>query len=172
MYVDKPPLDDDFLMHYGVAKRSGRYPWGSGENPYQHSGDFLSRVKELKSQGLTETEIVNAMGLDSTTQLRVAYSKAKNERRQLQVDTAKSLQKDGLGATEIGRKMGLSESTVRSLLNEDSERRMNQTDAAANAIKKELKTKGIIDVGAGVEGELGISKTKFNDAIYSLEADG
>ena len=172
MYIEKPPLDDDFLMHYGVAKRSGRYPWGSGDNPYQHSGDFLSRVQELKNQGLTETEIVKAMGLDSTTQLRVAYSKAKNERRQLQVDTAKSLQKDGLGATEIGRKMGLSESTVRSLLNEDSERRMNQTDAAADAIKKELKTKGIIDVGAGVEGELGISKTKLNDAIYSLEADG
>ena len=108
------------LMHYGVKKRSGRYPWGSGDNPYQHSGDFLSRVKELKKQGLSETEIVEAMGLDSTTQLRVAYKVAKNERRRLDVDRAKSLRDDGLGATEIGKKMGLPESTVISLLNETS----------------------------------------------------
>ncbi len=33
-------ISDDMLMHYGVARRSGRYPWGSGDNPYQHSGDF------------------------------------------------------------------------------------------------------------------------------------
>ena len=39
---------DDVLAHYGMPKRSGRYPWGSGENPYQHSGDFLARVGELK----------------------------------------------------------------------------------------------------------------------------
>lgn len=42
-------LTDDILMHYGMPRRSGRYPWGSGDNPYQHSGDFLSRVEELKS---------------------------------------------------------------------------------------------------------------------------
>ena len=36
-------LTDDILIHYGMPRRSGRYPWGSGDNPYQHSGDFLSR---------------------------------------------------------------------------------------------------------------------------------
>ncbi len=45
------------LMHYGVKRRSGRYPYGSGENPYQHSGDFLSRVEELKKQGCSEKDI-------------------------------------------------------------------------------------------------------------------
>ena len=29
------------LAHYGMPRRSGRYPWGSGEDPYQHSKDFL-----------------------------------------------------------------------------------------------------------------------------------
>lgn len=24
------------IEHYGMPKRSGRYPWGSGENPYHH----------------------------------------------------------------------------------------------------------------------------------------
>ena len=39
--------DSDELKHYGMPRRSGRYPWGSGENP-QRNGDFLSRVEELK----------------------------------------------------------------------------------------------------------------------------
>ena len=28
---------DDVLEHYGVKRRSGRYPWGSGDRPYQNS---------------------------------------------------------------------------------------------------------------------------------------
>lgn len=168
---EKPPLDDE-LMHYGVKRRSGRYPWGSGDNPYQHSGDFLSRVQELRKQGLKETEIVAAMGLDSTTQLRVAYSVAKNERRRLQVATAKSLQEDGLNPTEIGRKMGLNESSVRSLLNEDSARRMNQAEQTAEILKKELAEKKVLDVGAGVANELGVSEKTLQEAIYMLEAEG
>ena len=44
---------EDILMHYGMPRRSGRYPYGSGENPYQHSGDFLSRVQELKKSGMS-----------------------------------------------------------------------------------------------------------------------
>ena len=38
---------EDYLMHYGMPRRSGRYPWGSGEHPYQRTDDFLSRIKEL-----------------------------------------------------------------------------------------------------------------------------
>lgn len=166
------PVAEDILMHYGVKRRSGRYPWGSGDNPYQHSGDFLSRVQDLKKQGLTEKEIVNAMGLDSTTQLRVAYKTAKNERRRLQVDRAKSLKEDGLSPTEIGKKMGLNESTVRSLLNEGSEKRMNQGTKTAEMLKEELKTKHILDVGAGVERELGVSRNTLEEAIFMLEAEG
>ena len=49
------------LRHYGIKRRSGRYPWGSGENPYQHSGDFLSRVEQLHKKGLSEKQIVDAI---------------------------------------------------------------------------------------------------------------
>ena len=64
------PIQEDILMHYGVKRRSGRYPWGSGENPYQHGGDFLSRVEELQSQGKSEKEIANELKM-STTDLRM-----------------------------------------------------------------------------------------------------
>lgn len=166
------PVTDEELMHYGVKKRSGRYPWGSGDNPYQHSGDFLSRVQELKKKGLSETEIVKELGLDSTTQYRVAYSVAKNERRRLEVDRAKSLLSDGKSVTEIGRIMGKNESSIRSLLNEDSASRMNRAEATADILKKEIKQKKMIDVGVGVERELGVSRTKLEEALFMLEADG
>lgn len=166
------PVTEDILMHYGVKRRSGRYPWGSGDTPYQHSGDFLARVQELKRQGLKETDIVKALGLDSSTQLRVAYTVAKNERRRLDVATAKSLREDGLSPTEIGRKMGINESSVRSLLNEDAAKRMNSAENAANTLKKELAEKHCLDVGPGVERELGISRQKLEEALYMMEAEG
>ena len=28
------PIAEDILKHYGMPRRSGRYPWGSGENPF------------------------------------------------------------------------------------------------------------------------------------------
>lgn len=165
--------DEDSLEHYGMPRRSGRYPWGSGEDPYQHNGDFLSRIEELKKQGWSETpeNIRKEFGL-TTTQYRTEKALAKDERRMLDVATAKSLKEDGLGATEIGRKMGLPESTVRSLLDAKSENRMNQAMKTAQFIKKQIDEKGMIDVGTGVELELNISKEKLNQALYILEREG
>ena len=166
------PIAEDILMHYGMPKRSGRYPWGSGDNPYQHSGDFLSRVEELKNKGMSETEIAKAMGL-TTTQLRTQRSLANEERRALQVARAKSLREDGKSLNEIAEAMGFAnDSSVRSLLNETSEARMNQAKTTAEFIKKQIEEKGMIDVGAGVERELGVSKEKLNEALYMLELEG
>ena len=165
--------DESFLEHYGMPRRSGRYPWGSGDNPYQRSIDFLGRIEELKKNGWTETpeNIKNEFGL-TTTQYRAQKGLAKDERRKYQVATAKSLKEDGLGATEIGRKMGIPESTVRSLLNERSEARMNEAKKTADFIKSQIEAKGMIDIGNGVERELNISKERLNQALAILEADG
>lgn len=165
--------DEDFLEHYGMPRRSGRYPWGSGDDPYQHGEDFISRIEELKKQGWTETpeNIKKEFGL-TTTQYRTEYSLAKNERRMLDVARAKSLKEDGLGATEIGRKMGISESTVRSLLDTKSEARMNKARETADALKKLVDEKGMLDVGTGVERELNISREKLNQALKLLDEEG
>ena len=166
------PIAEEILMHYGMPRRSGRYPWGSGDNPYQHSGDFLSRIDELKSQGLRETEIAAQLGL-TTTQLRTQMSLAKDERRSLQVSTAKGLREKGYSLNEIAEKMGFAnDSSVRSLLNENSEARMNQAKTTADFLKKMIDEKGMIDVGTGVERELGISREKLNQALYILEMEG
>ena len=162
------------LQHYGTKRHSGRYPWGSGDDPYQHdSRDFLGRIEELKKSGWTETpeNIKKEFGL-TTSQYRMEKSIANSERRADQVARIKSLKEDGLGATEIGRKMGLSESTVRSLLNEKSEAKMKEARETADFIKSQVDKKGMIDVGTGVERELNISQEKLNQALYLLEREG
>lgn len=165
-------VTESVLIHYGMPRRSGRYPWGSGDNPYQHSGDFLSRIAELKSQGLSETEIAKSLNL-SSTEYRAYKAIAKNERRALDVATAKGLREKDYSLNEIAEKMGYTnDSSVRSLLNEGSEARMNQAQKTAEFLKKQIDEKGMIDVGVGVERELGISKEKLNQALVILEAEG
>ena len=168
---------EEYIEHYGMPRRSGRYPWGSGEDPYQHSGrDFLGRVEELKQKGWTETpeNIKKEFGI-TTTQYRIEKSLAKDERRSLQVYTAKRLkEKEGLSTSEIGRKLGLRESTVRSLLNAESESRMNKSKETAAFLKKKLEESehGMLDVGTGVDRELNISKEKLDQALYILQREG
>ena len=161
------------LAHYGMPRRSGRYPWGSGDDPYQHGRDFLTRVDELKKTGWTETpeNIKKEFGL-TTTQYRTEKAICKDERRMYDVARAKSLKSDGLGPTEIGRQMGINESSVRSLLNEGSEARMKEARNAADFIKQQVDKNGMVDVGTGVERELNISKEKLNQALYLLEREG
>jgi DNA-binding CsgD family transcriptional regulator len=180
------PIAEDILMHYGMPRRSGRYPWGSGEDPYQHGRDFLGRVDELRKEGFTftdekgkkwtgDTAIAKSMGL-STTQFRTELSLAKDERRMLDVARAKSLKADGKGYTEIGREMGINESTVRSLLNEKSESKMREAKETADYLRNRIKEfesdGGVIDIGTGTERELGISKEKLKEAVYILEKEG
>ena len=88
------------------------------------------------------------------------------------VARVKSLTEDGLGATEIGKIMGISESTVRSLRDTNSEARMNEARNTANFIKEQVDKKGMIDVGAEVNRELGISEEKMKQALYLLQREG
>lgn len=190
IYQDKPSLDEvynsvfktednDELMHYGMPRRSGRYPWGSGKEPYQHSGDFLKRVDELKKSGMSESEIAATMGIvgengkPSSTRLRTQLSLAKSEQRSLQVDTAKGLREKGYSLNEIAKEMGFkNDSSVRSLLNEQAADRMQIAKETADFLKQKVNEKGMIDVGTGVERELGISKEKLDQALYILELEG
>ena len=175
--------DQEYMEHYGMPRRSGRYPWGSGEEPYQHSRDFLGRVEEMRKAGFTYTDedgkkwtgdnaIAKSLGY-SSTDFRTVYAIAKDERRAYEVGTAKRLkEKEGLSVSEIGRRMGVNESTVRSYLNPNSESRMKQARETANFLKTQVDKKGMVDVGTGVERELNISKEKLDQALFMLQAEG
>lgn len=134
--------ESNILEHYGTKRHSGRYPWGSGDNPYQHSGDFLSRVKELKKKGLSEKDILETinnslpdeykMGL---TEFRVAQRTATHERQALEYDKIRALKEDGLGWKEIGDKLGMSESSVRSKYNGNISKKEQRAVNIANSIR-------------------------------------
>lgn len=178
MYQDKPPIED-IMIHYGVSvmdgapgRGSGRYPWGSGDNPKQRTDTFLSRYREYEGKGLSEKEIAEKMGT-TTTKLRVQLSYAKSQKRMQMVDQAKALRKEGKSLNEIAEIMGFdNDSSVRSLLNENAETRMRQSTATADKLRELVEEKGFLDVGPGAERELGVSRTKFDQALYILEIEG
>ena len=165
--------DEEFLEHYGMPRRSGRYPWGSGEDPYQHEPDFLSRVEQLKAKGWQETpeNIKKEFGL-TTSQYRIEKSICNDERKALDIARAKSLKEDGLSTSEIGRRMGVNESTVRGWFDQEQKARYNQSKATAEFLKKQVDQKKMIDVGKNTEFDLNVSREKLDTALYLLEREG
>jgi DNA-binding CsgD family transcriptional regulator len=174
--------DGTELMHYGVKYRSGRYPWGSGEDPYQNSRDFLGRRKELLKEGFSYTDetgktwtgdnaIAKSLGL-SIREYRTEISLANDQRYVHDLARIKSLQADGLGSTEIGRKLGMKESTVRSMLDRETESATQAARKTADFIKNEIDKRGMIDVGKNVERELNVPRTQLDTALYILQKDG
>lgn len=170
--------ESNILEHYGTKRHSGRYPWGSGDNPYQHSGDFLSRVEELKKKGLSEKEILETinnslpdeykMGL---TEFRTARQKAGHDRKALEYDQIRAMKDDGLGWKEIGDKLGMSESSVRSKYNNAIGEKASQAEKIAATLKAEVDKKGMIDISEGANQVLGVSESKLDEAAYILEAE-
>lgn len=44
-------MESNELKHYGTKRHSGRYPWGSGDNPYNHKGKgLLGKFKKEKNE--------------------------------------------------------------------------------------------------------------------------
>ena len=202
-YENKPDINE--LMHYGMPRRSGRYPWGSGKDPYQHCTDFLSRVQYMVDNGVSDEDIAKSMGLTkeqfdieksfavindmtkqgksekeiadalgtSTTKVRLQKTMIKDGHRAVEVEIAKDLREQGYSLNEIAKQMGYkNDSSVRSLLNAESESRMKQAEETAEFLRKQVDDKGMIDIGTGVERELGISREKLNQAVMMLEMEG
>lgn len=169
-------LQNSTLEHYGTKRHSGRYPWGSGETPYQHSGDFLSRIDSLTAKGLSEKDIVQAINDSmpkeyhlSLTEYRDWKSEATNERKQLEYDQIRSLKEDGLGWKAIGQKLGMSESTVRGKYQNGTGSK-DHVQQIADVLKAEVDKKGMIDVSEGTNLVLGVSDTEMRKAVLRLEA--
>lgn len=176
-------LKADDLFHYGILRRSGRYPWGSGgpenvsSNPNKRNKQFLDYVNDLKAKGLSEAEI--ARGMDATTtELRSSKSIATNEQRQTDILFAQRLKDKGYSNVAIGQRMGKNESSVRALLAPGAQDKADILLSTANMLKAEVADKGMIDVGTGAEsyvnvaGRNGVSSTRLNTAVAILREEG
>lgn len=166
----------DVLIHYGILRRSGRYPWGSGGTLESRSRGFLNHVAELRKQGVSDTDIARGLkvGEDeiSTTAFRAAISIARDEVRRGDAAEALRLQDRGLSTNAIAKRMGKPESTVRSMLNPAMAERRDILQGTAKMLQDKVDKGAYLDVGRGVENELGISKTRLATSVAILKEKG
>lgn len=163
-------LSKKFLMHYGTPRHSGRYPWGSGKNP-QRNKNFLSRVHDLEKQGLTEKEIADAFNM-STTKLRALRTIATNEAKKEKIAKVVKLKEKGYSTIAISKETGIPESTVRQYLKPDYQARRDTATKIADILKEQIETRPYLDVGEGVESQLGVTKEQMKTAIEILKQEG
>ena len=162
----------DELFHYGTPRHSGRYPWGSGENPHQRTMNFLAQYTELHAKGLSEKEIASEMKM-TVTELRNRKSTARKEDRAALINRAVRLKNHGYSNGKIAEILGVAgESTVRIYLKDAEKVKEDAAVNTANVLKKAVAEKGFIDIGKNVEIELGVTRTKFNVAIQQLKDKG
>ena len=159
-------------MHYGTPRHSGRYPWGSGENPYQHDGiGFYKKYKELKEEGKSEKEICDILGVKSTY-LRTRVSAAKEAEMLQRNDRIISMKNHGYKNVTIAKELGINESVVRSAIKQYEEGKVGAAKNTADFLESKVKELGPIDIGIGVEKSLGVKRTKFNTAVEMLVDKG
>lgn len=161
----------DELYHYGVKRRSGRYPYGSGENPYQHEAHFLSKVSALREEGLTEKEIADYFNV-SVRELRAEKTVARNRVKAQQKHDISRYVDQGLSMAEIARRMDLPESTVRYLAKDKVSAKEAAFNATVETIREAVEKSDYVDVGEGVATSMGITDTRLDAALQALKDEG
>jgi DNA-binding CsgD family transcriptional regulator len=168
-------LDEkDYLAHYGILRRSGRYPYGSGgnESTEQRSRTFLDFVDDLKRRlGWGDTEIAKHLEI-STTELRQLRTIAKHEQKAAQISRAQTLQTKGLSNVAIGQKMGINESSVRALLAPKTQEKQAILTTTTDMIRRRVDEVKYLDVGSGTENWVGVSQERLNVALAALREEG
>lgn len=168
--------EDDYLAHYGILRKSGRYPWGTGGNAEQRSLSFLSMVEGLRAKGLSQAEIAAGFSSDdvpfNTTDLRDTITIARNEKKAADVARAEMYKQKGYSNVKIGEKMGIRESSVRNLLAPGALDRRNRLVNTADMLRRQVEEKGVIDVGKGVALQLDMNANSLSTAVAVLKAEG
>lgn len=169
----------DVLAHYGTPRHSGRYPWGSGKNPYQRSRDFYGKIQDLKKRGMTDTQIAKSFGM-STGEYRAKRSNAKQDIMRQEIAMARKLKAKGYSNAAIGRIIGKPDTTVGKYLQPDYELKSSRNQQVADVLRQQCDERGYILVGKGTEHWIGteqnglnkISETRKNAALDLLREEG
>lgn len=161
------------LYHEGVKRRSGRYPWGSGEDPYQHeSWYWLQTYNKLKNdEGMSQKEIADYYNM-TIRELNSKIAISNEEHRAHMRSAVLGLKGKQWSNTAIANKLGISEGTVRNYLKEPEEKKQNAIQRTADILRDELERNRYLDVGQGVEQYLGVSRGRFDAALKVLQDEG
>ena len=172
--------EEEFLQHYGrryldgAPIGSGRYRWGSGDSAYQHVKNFQTTVRSLRKKGMSDIEIAKHMQMNSS-EFRAKISQNREQVHAYEVAMAKKLKAKGMSNVAIALRLykdGKKESTVRNLLAEGQARQNKIFESTKNTLIEELEKHRMLDVGPGVELNLGISETRLKNVLTQMEKEG
>ena len=163
-------IDEDALAHYGTPRKSGRYPWGSGQE-HRNNKAFLDNIISLEKQGWAQTDIAKAYKM-SSGDIRDYKSIAKAEIKAARIIQAEGLKKKGMGNTEAAKLMGIPEPTYRALLAPSAKAKQEQIALAISILKDQVKVTEYLDVGAGTETRVGLKPERLRIALKMLKNEG
>ncbi len=171
--------------HDGVIPHSGRFPYGSGVNAFQHPKDFYTYVKSLEKQGLKPEEIRKLCGDPETgrplskDEMQHQLSYSKRMKREYERDMDQKLIDKGIDnrserARIMSEKLGynMTESMVRNLESGPTVTKDQRAKATYEALKAEVDEKGMLDVGRGVPTMMGITEDRLKIAVEQLVNEG
>lgn len=177
--------EEEFLEHVGRSVLdgapigSGRYRYGSGDSAYQHVKNFQTTVRSLRKKGMTDNQIAKHLQMNSS-EFRAKISQNKEQVHAYEVAMAKKLAYDKNGNRHMSNvaiamrlyKDPKKESTVRNLLNEGAKRQNKVFENTKETLEAELEKHRMLDVGPGVELNLGISETRLKNVLTQMEKEG
>lgn len=171
-----------YLAHEGVGhdenppgRGSGRYGWGTGENPYQHQFSFRSEVARMRDQGLTDAQIAKmligetATGVDLKAKIAI---EEKAERSIKMSQALKALDECKGNKSAAARMMGIPVSSFNKLVDPDIAATTNKYQNTADFLKHKVDEKGIIDITKGTGLTMGVTDYTKNVAVAMLEDEG
>ncbi|MBR2248801.1 MAG: helix-turn-helix domain-containing protein [Bacilli bacterium] len=148
--------NEDYLMHYGTKRHSGRYPWGSGDNPYQREdwfvgfdyGDseynrepwFCDEVAKLREQGHSPKEIAKILTPRNSYKTTVA-ERDDPEKGVHKGDRILKLDKDG---NPIPKEMSVDELRARNSVSLKA-KKQNEINTAVKLKEKGMSTTAIAE---------------------------
>lgn len=85
IYFGLDLLPAESLEHYGIPRKSGRYPWGSGENPYHHGasapgGGIAKKESYFKRRAAMRASVKKAKVVAAERKVKEEEERVKQER--------------------------------------------------------------------------------------------
>lgn len=172
------------LKHYGIMRRSGRYPWGSGTSEYARSMAFYDLVNQMRDVGVDDPDIAKAIGVQvqqlsgddrasfSVSDLRSTRTIAKEQIILEQTNRAVALKDKGVHINTIADKLGIPVPTVRLRLKNSENIKESALRETARVLKENVDKHQIVDIGKGTEHLMGIADTKLKAAVALLRDEG
>ena len=171
------------LYHYGMPRRSGRYPYGSGKDPFQHNGpNILDKADALKRKhpDWSNTKLANELSDLVGTKItrddyEAMYSIRKDEQyakmRAKAYDMKNNVDKQ-YSYRQIAKELGVSEGTIRNMFKDVENKRLKELETNMDVIRQAVKEKTYIDVSEGAAERIGVSPSQLKAAYLRLAANG